>query len=86
MNIINKFLLRAALLPKPLFKKMGIDVRHLKVILETKLLMDDRRPTTLHQARANRKEKAVNMATLGDHVHERPAGVILSACFFIGPG
>src|SRR5690242_2078894 len=84
MNIVNKFLLQVALLPKPFFKKMGVDIRHLKVILETKLVMDDRRPSTLHQVRANRKEKAVNMATLGTMFISALLGLFYVVAFSIG--
>lgn len=44
MNFINNILLRVAMLPKGLYKKMGANVAQLQAILATKLLIDNRRP------------------------------------------
>lgn len=52
------------LLPKPLYTKMGVNVAHLKAILTTKLIMDDRRPNSFQQMRAKQRKKPVSMATL----------------------
>lgn len=84
MNIVNRFLLQVALLPEPLFRRMGVDMSQLKIILETKLLMDDRRPTTLHQARSNRKEKAINLATIGTMVMSALLGLFYLFAFSLG--
>ncbi len=65
MNIINKILLRFALLPASLYRKMGVNTTHLRVILTVKLMMDDRRPNTFHQTRPRKSDKAISSATLG---------------------
>lgn len=65
MNIINKLLLHFALLPSLLYSKMGVNIKHLKIILTAKLMMDDRRPNTFHQTRPRKSEKAISAATLG---------------------
>jgi ABC-2 type transport system permease protein len=65
MNIINKLLLQFALLPSSLYRNMGVNTKHLKIILTAKLIMDDRRPNTFHQTRPRKSEKAISAATLG---------------------
>lgn len=65
MNIINNLLLHFALLPSLLYSKMGVNTKHLKIILTAKLMMDDRRPNTFHQTRPRKSEKAISAATLG---------------------
>jgi len=65
MNIINIFLLRLVLLPRKLYKKLGINTAQLQTILTTKLLIDDRRPNSFQQASGKRKDKVPTTATLG---------------------
>lgn len=65
MNIINKLLLQFALLPSSLYRNMGANTKHLKIILTAKLIMDDRRPNTFHQTRPRKSDKAISSATLG---------------------
>ena len=64
MNIFNKTLLKLALLPSPLYTKMGVNIIHLKAILTTKLIMDDRRPNGFQQMQQRRNKKPVSTATL----------------------
>lgn len=64
MNFLNKSLLRLVLMPTALYKKLGADPRHLRLILTAKLIMDDRRPNMYHHTR-RRKEKAISGSTLG---------------------
>jgi len=64
MNLFNKVLLKIVLLPAPLYQKMGVNINHLKAILNTKLIMDDRRPNSFQQMRAKQKQKPVKGATL----------------------
>src|SRR5688500_15526472 len=63
MTIINRTFLRLALLPLPVYKKFGIDGGQLKAILETKLTMDDRRPSAMFQAQ-RKKDNPVKAATV----------------------
>jgi hypothetical protein len=55
MNFINKGFLKVALLPKGIYGRLGINTDHLKWILSTKLMMDDRRPNTLHQTQQKKE-------------------------------
>lgn len=64
MNLFNKALLKIVLLPAPVYKKMGVNISQLKAILNTKLIMDDRRPSSFQQMRAKQKQKPVKGATL----------------------
>src|SRR5215218_4970057 len=84
MNIVNQLLLRFALLPKPIYKKMGIHIPHLEVILRTKLLMDDRRPTTLHQSRRKKKDKVITLATVGTMLMSALLGLFYLLAFSVG--
>lgn len=52
------------MLPASAYTKMGVHVPHLKAILTAKLMMDDRRPNSIHQIQQNKSEKAVSNATL----------------------
>lgn len=84
MNIINKTFLRAALLPKGAYRRMGVNIPHLTAILQTKLLMDDRRPTTMYQVRKNKKEKPVKLATVGTMFVSAILGLMYLFSFSIG--
>lgn len=77
MNIFNKTLLKLALLPSPLYNKMGVNIRHLKAILTTKLIMDDRRPNGFQQMQQRRNKKPVSSATLSTILMS-----VLAGCLF----
>lgn len=64
MNKISQLLLKAVLLPAPVYSKLGVHMPHLKAILTAKLMMDDRRPNSIRQIQQNKNEKAVSNATL----------------------
>lgn len=78
MNIINKFFLYIVLLPSAMYEKMGVSVPHLKAILQTKLMMDDRRPNSLQQVRRDKKGKPIRFATIGTMLY-----TALIGCFFL---
>ena len=82
-NVINKFFLWIVLLPINLYGKMGVNVLHLKAILRNKLIMDDRRPNTMQQTK-RRKEKAVNLATLGTMLLSALMGCLFLVAFSVG--
>jgi hypothetical protein len=84
MNIINQTFLHIALWPKAVYKRMGVHIPHLVGILQTKLLMDDRRPTTMHQVRKNKQEKPVNLATIGTMFVSALLGLLYLLSFSIG--
>lgn len=65
MNVISQFLYWLLLLPSPLYRRWGIHLPQLALILRYKLVMDDRRPNTFQQTRSGRKKEAISNATLG---------------------
>ncbi|MCB0532955.1 MAG: hypothetical protein H6574_02320 [Lewinellaceae bacterium] len=65
MNWINKALLFVALAPRRFFARWNVDIRLLKAILTTKLMMDDRRPNSIQLTRQRQTEKEISNATLG---------------------
>ncbi|MEO6917359.1 MAG: hypothetical protein ABI151_18500 [Chitinophagaceae bacterium] len=84
MNIINKGLVSLALLPKFLYRKMGADVNDLRLILTTKLLIDDRRPNTLHVTRSRKQTKSISLATVGTMIISAVMGLFFLVSFAIG--
>jgi hypothetical protein len=82
-NIINRFFLSTVLLPSGLYKRMGVDVSHLKAILNTKLVIDDRRPNTIQQTR-QQKDKNITGATLGTMLISAVMGAFFLTGFFVG--
>lgn len=80
MNIINKLLLRLVMLAAPLFKKMGVDVFLLEVIVSTKLVIDDRRPHAIRQ-KQKQNNKPVKWATLFTMIFSAILGVFLLYAF-----
>ena len=63
MNFIDKILLMIFLFPVSLFRKLDVNLTHLKVILETKLIIDNRRPVFFRQLRSGEEQKAINNAS-----------------------
>src|SRR4051812_48062154 len=64
MNVINQLLLKVILLPQNVYERLGINRVHLRSILTTKLIMDDRRPNSFEQLRQKKSDKPVRLATL----------------------
>ena len=71
------------MLPSSLYAKMGVNVNHLRAILQVKLLMDDRRPNAFKQTKQDSKKKAVNYATIGSMVAMSVLGLMFIVPFFI---
>ncbi len=84
MNAINTFFLKILLLPSGLYRRMGVDIRHLKAILTAKLMMDDRRPNPIQQARRNKSNKPVTAATLGMIFFTTIMGCVFLVSFAVG--
>lgn len=84
MNFINKGFLQLALAPRGVYKRMGVNTRHLKAILIAKLTIDDRRPNTVHQAQRRKKDKPINAATLGTILVSALLGLLYLLAFTIG--
>ncbi len=84
MNVINKFLLGIVLFPQSLYKRLGVNVLHLRSILTTKLMMDDRRPNTFQQVQRKKSEKPVASATLGTIALSAIMGLFFLVSFSMG--
>ena len=84
MNLFNKALLKVVLLPAPVYEKMGVNVSHLKAILTTKLIMDDRRPNSFQQMRQKARKKPITNATLSTLFMSILAGCLfIYVCFYL---
>lgn len=59
---MNKVLLKLALLPSGLWKKMGADTAQLRAILDAKLLLDNRKPINLGSGKAQKKDRRFSIA------------------------
>jgi ABC-2 type transport system permease protein len=84
MNIFNKFFLFLALLPSALYRKMGVNTAHLHAILKAKLMMDDRRVSSLQQTKKRKKPKPPNYATVGTMFMMAIFGCVFLFCFGLG--
>lgn len=84
MNIINKGLLRLALAPQGLYRRLGADPAQLAVILKTKLTLDDRTPNTMQQVGRRKSAKPTNLATLGTMFFSALLGLLYLGVFAIG--
>ena len=85
MNQINKFFLAVVLMPRRLYAAWGIQVPQLVAILTTKLVMDDRRPNTMHVTRRQQKKDAeISDATLGTMVISGVMGMMYLFAFMVG--
>src|SRR5512140_3819259 len=63
-NYLNRVLLWFVLLPAGLYRSLGVDMVHLKAILTTKLIIDDRTATGIYRARSQNKDGETSLATL----------------------
>lgn len=84
MNIVNKFFLWLLLLPKRFYESLGVNVTHLRVILATKLLMDDRRVPPMQQMKRRRQQRLPKYATLGTMLVSALLGALFLFVFGIG--
>lgn len=84
MNLVNRFFLWLVLVPANFYEKLGINTKQLKAVLNTKLLIDDRRPNTFHQTQQKKKKKPVSYATLGTMLVTGFMGCFFIFSFFVG--
>ena len=84
MNRINKALLALALLPRNLYRRWGIDVQQLSAILTAKLMMDDRRPNSIHVRQQHSSGKEVKNATIGTIIMSTVMGLLFLFAFAFG--
>lgn len=66
MNFFNRALYNLVLSPKALYNRMGVQTDKLALILQVKLMIDDRRPNTFNQRpqKAGKPKKEFRKATL----------------------
>src|SRR5574344_1267250 len=62
MHPIDQILFRLVLLPKWFFKKQGVDLKHLKVLRDAKLTMDNRIPASLTPNNKKKKKSGKNLS------------------------
>lgn len=84
MNVINRIFLAVVLFSIRTYTRMGVNPLHLRSILTTKLIMDDRRPNTFHQTQHNRKNKLITSATIGTMCLSALLGTFFLAGFQVG--
>lgn len=84
MNIINKVFLKLAMLPAPIYKKMGVDQRVLIAILDIKLTMDDRRVSGIQQTSHRESNKQVSSATIITMIVSAVLGLLYLVAFSVG--
>lgn len=60
--MLNRYIINFVLLFKSVFQRVGVDPEQLRIILSTKMKMDDRRPNMYNQQR-QKKKKTVNNAS-----------------------
>lgn len=84
MNLVNKAFLKLALLPTPVYQKMGVDMKQLRSILQVKLTMDDRRAATLQQTSHRKSKKPITRATLLTMFLSALMGLALLFAFAVG--
>ncbi len=62
--MFNKYIINFILLFKFLFTRLDLNPDHLRIILETKMKMDDRRPNVYHQKKQSNKKEVNNASWL----------------------
>jgi hypothetical protein len=71
-------------MPAALYRKMGVDVENLRSILHYKLIMDDRRPNSIHQTRQAKQKKPISFSTLGLMLFSAFLGIFFLVSFAVG--
>ncbi|MBV9989140.1 MAG: hypothetical protein JO301_15785 [Chitinophagaceae bacterium] len=84
MNFVNRFFLWILLLPQRFYRQMGADTGHLRAILNTKLMMDDRRVPPMQQMKRKKTQRLPRYATLGTMLFSAIIGVLFLFVFSVG--
>lgn len=71
-------------MPSGLYKRLGINIVHLRAILMAKLTMDNRRPAAFQQMRHSKEKKELNKATLKTMLASFFMGLLFLFAFGIG--
>ncbi len=87
MNFFNRALYNLVLSPKALYSRMGVQTDKLALILQVKLMIDDRRPNTFNQRpqRQGKPKKEFSKATLWSVIGSAVMGLFFLYTFAI-PG
>jgi hypothetical protein len=84
VNFFNKALYNLVLSPKALYNKLGIQTDKLALILQVKLIMDDRRPNTFNQQqKRNKPQKELTKATIWGVLVSAFMGLIFAYAFVL---
>ena len=83
MTVFDKIFLWLFLLFAPLYRRMNVDINHLKAILTAKLTIDNRRPSTFNQMQSRQEKKELNRATLSTMSSALVMGLLLLISFAI---
>lgn len=83
MNVLDRFFLWLFLLPESIYEKSGINTVQLRVILTTKLTIDNRRPASFNFGKRSEK-KEINKSTLSTVVGSVFIGLMLMFSFLTG--
>jgi len=86
MGILDKILLYIALSPAFLYRKLGVNMLHLRAILTAKLTMDNRRVSSINQKRAKVDGKEKRKSSVFLFFGSFLMGLMFLYCFFIAPG
>ncbi len=82
MNFINQSLLRIAMLPQSLYRKMNVNTSQLYTILKTKLLIDNRRPFSL-KSMGRQQQKETNNSSVATTLVSLLMGLLFLMAFGI---
>jgi hypothetical protein len=74
--MINKYIINFVLLFKSVFNHFGVNADHLRIILSTKMKMDDRRPNVYNQQKNKKKKETNNSSWLTMFF------LFITGCFF----
>ena len=85
MTIVDKIFLWLFLSASPLYRRMNVNISHLKAILTAKLTIDNRRPSTFDQMQRRNEKKELNKATLNTMLSSLVVGGIILLSFGISP-
>lgn len=83
MTVFDKIFLRLFLLLTPLYRRMNVDINHLKAILTAKLTIDNRRPSAFDQMQSRHEKKELIRATLSTMSSALLMGLLLLISFAI---
>ena len=86
MSILDKILLYIALSPAFLYRRLGVNMSHLRAILTAKLTMDNRRVSSINQKRTKRDGSEKKRSSAGLFIGSFLMGLMFLYCFFTVSG